>query len=213
MARIHFYYCLGSCSLASHILLHEAGVPFSTTSLSVAKGFPTSFSHVNPKLRVPVLTIDDETITESPAIMLAISQLCPDKHLMGSTDLERTRVLEWMNWISGTLHGQGYGGLIRPGRYLDDPALHTAIKFKARQTVKDCYDLIEGQLVSCHAVGNRFTAVDAYLYVFYRWGSTDGFEMKQYPRYTALVTELYRRQAAKQAVEVEGIDPYVTASL
>lgn len=210
MSRIHLYFSPGACSVAPHILLHESGVPFTTTALSVKDGFPASFKHINPKLRVPVLTIDDDTVTEAPAIMLAISQLCPDKQLMGGTDLERVRVAEWMNWISGTLHGQGYGGVLRPARYTDDESMHKAIKAKSLKTVEDCYNMIEEKLEGPHAVGGRFTAVDAYLYVFYRWGA-NSFPMMNYPKYSALVVELSKRQAFKKTIEVEAISSLVPA--
>lgn len=204
MPRLHLYLSPGACSLAPHILLHESGLPFTTTTMSVKAGFPASFAHINAKRRVPVLTLDDDTITEAPAIMLAISQLCPDKHLMGSTPLERVRVAEWMNWISGTLHGQGYGGLLRPERYTDEPAMYDAIRAKSRKTIEDCYRMIEERLEGPHAVGGRFTAVDAYLYVFYRWG-TNVFPM-DYSKYKALVVELSKREAVRKTIEAESID-------
>lgn len=207
MPRLHLYLSPGACSLAPHILLHESGRPFTTTSMSVKSGFPASFAHINAKRRVPVLTLDDDTITEAPAIMQAISQLCPDKQLMGSTPLERVRVAEWMNWISGTLHGQGYGGLIRPERYTDEPATYDAIRAKSRKTIEECYRMIEEKLEGPHAVGGRFTAVDAYLYVFYRWGNFDGFAM-DCPKYRALVVELSKREAVRKTVEAEQIKSY-----
>jgi glutathione S-transferase len=44
------------------------------------------------------------------AIATAIANLAPGRHLMGRTALDRVRVYEWMTWLSGTLHGQGFGG-------------------------------------------------------------------------------------------------------
>jgi glutathione S-transferase len=207
MPRLHLYLSPGACSLAPHILLHESGLPFTTSTVNVKAGFPDSLAHINAKRRVPVLTLDGDTITEAPAVMQAISQLCPDKQLMGSTPLERVRVAEWMNWLSGTLHGQGYGGLVRPQRYTDEPAMYDAIRAKSRKTIEECYRMIEEKLEGPHAVGGRFTAVDMYLYIFYRWGFKDGFTM-DYPKFASLVVELSKREAVRKTVEVEGIDSY-----
>lgn len=94
-------------------------------------------------MRVPVLVIDGQTITENPAIMLAISQLVPRKGLMGSTDREKVRVAEWLNWLSGTLHGQAFGGLLRPGRYVDDEGLFDAVREKGWKNVQEGFEMIE----------------------------------------------------------------------
>ncbi|OBT69901.1 hypothetical protein VE03_00665 [Pseudogymnoascus sp. 23342-1-I1] len=210
MAPIKFWYSTGACSLAPHILLNEAGVEFEPVQLNVHAGYPEEFRHINPKMRVPVLSIDGETITENPAIMTAISQLVPDKHLLGKTNLEIVRAYEWMNWLSGVLHGQGFGGLIRYARYSDDPTTYEAIKAKALLTVQECFTTIDQDLSSEYAVGSSFTAVDAYLYVFYRWGASMGIDMKgKYPKYTALVVNLVKLQSVRDALKTEGIEAHV----
>ncbi|KAL5346224.1 hypothetical protein V496_05451 [Pseudogymnoascus sp. VKM F-4515 (FW-2607)] len=210
MAPIKLWYSSGACSLAPHILLNETGIEFEPVKLDVHAGYPEEFRHINPKMRVPVLLIDSETITENPAIMTAISQLVPDKHLLGKTNLEVVRAYEWMNWLSGVLHGQAFGGLFRSARYSDDPTTYASIKAKALLTVQECFTTIDQDLSSGYAVGSSFTAVDAYLYVFYRWGTSVGIDMKgKYPKYTNLVVNLVKRQSVQDALKVEGIESHV----
>jgi len=98
--------------LAPHVLLHELGLRYTACETLVRTGATQSaeFARINPKKRVPVLSLDGEIITEVPAIATAIAGLAPERHLMGRTALEQARVYEWMNWLSGTLHGQGFGG-------------------------------------------------------------------------------------------------------
>ena len=213
MASIKFWYSPGACSLASHILLNEAGVEFESVELDVHAGYPVEFRHINPKMRVPVLSIDGQTITETPAIMTAISQLAPDKHLLGKTGLEIVRAYEWLNWISGTLHGQAFGGLFRPYRFSDDPTTYESIKAKSLLTVQECFATIDQDLLSEYAVGSDFTAVDAYLYVFYRWGASLGLDMKgKYPKYTRLVVNVVKRQSAQDVLKAEGREALVSLS-
>lgn len=213
MASIKFWYSPGACSLASHILLNEAGVEFESVELDVHAGYPAEFRHINPKMRVPVLSIDGQTITETPAIMTAISQLAPDKHLLGKTGLEIVRTYEWLNWISGTLHGQAFGGLFRPHRFSDDPTTYESIKAKSLLAVQECFATIDQDLSSEYAVGSDFTAADAYLYVFYRWGVSQGIDMKgKYPKYTSLVVNVVKRQSAKDVLKVEGREALVSLS-
>lgn len=84
----------GACSLAPHVLLHEIRVPFDAVETSVAKAanLTEEFARINPKKRVPVLSLDGEVITEVPAIATAIANLAPERHLMGRTALDRVRV-------------------------------------------------------------------------------------------------------------------------
>jgi glutathione S-transferase len=87
--KIHLYLTPGSCSLAAHIALQETGFAFTTTDLKAARGYPTEHLHINPKGRVPILELDGELITETPAILSTISALVPDRKLLGSTILEQ----------------------------------------------------------------------------------------------------------------------------
>jgi len=206
MTTVHLWFSPGACSLAPHILLKEIEIPFETTKLNVRAGFPEEFRHLNPKMRVPVLSLNGEIITENPAVMTAISQLCPGKHLMGETQLETIRVYEWMNWLSGTLHGQAFGGLWRAYSFSDDASSYDAIRAKSQKTIAECFDDIERKLSAGHAVGERFTAVDAFLFVFYRWGFELKFDMRgKYPKYTALAAEMVKRKSVQAALTAEGL--------
>ena len=78
MPRLRLWHVSNACSLAVHIVLLETGLPFELISLQIQKQpgddgpakLPDHFRAVNPKMRVPVLAIDDEIITELPAIQL-----------------------------------------------------------------------------------------------------------------------------------------------
>ena len=132
---------------------------------------------------------------------------------MGNSDLETVRVYEWMNWISGTLHGQAFGGLLRPQRFSDDERAFEGIKEKGRKSVEECFEKVEGdlQLGGGFAVGGSFSAVDAYLYVFWRWGVGMGIRMgERFPRFGRLVGEVVKRGAVGRALEAEGVESFVS---
>jgi glutathione S-transferase len=200
----------GACSLAPHILIREAGIDFETILINVKPGFPEEYRHMNPKGRVPILQIGDITITEVPAIMTAISQMVPGKHLLGKTNLEIVRTYEWCNWLSGTVHAQAFGGVRRTYRFSDDPETYESIRAKGRKTVEESFEYIEERLQGTHAVGDSFTAVDGFLLVFYRWGNQLEFDMRaKYPKFTSLVEEGLERDSVKAAFREEGIEFWV----
>lgn len=206
MVTIKLWYSPGACSLAPHVMLHEIAAPFEAVETPVSTGanLTEAFSRINPKQRVPVLALDGEVITELPAIATAISGLSPDRHLMGRTPLDQARVYEWMNWLSGTLHGQGFGCLWRPARFSNDEQAFDGIRTKGRQTISDCFALIEAKLRAPFAIGNAFTAVDPFLLVFYRWGAAIGLAMSTcYPRYSAFALALSERASVQSALAAE----------
>ncbi|KAF2729577.1 glutathione S-transferase [Polyplosphaeria fusca] len=198
------------CSLGPHILVNESSLPFSLIEIDVIKsGFPSEYAHINPKKRVPILELDDQVITEGTAIMTAIAQLASEKRLLGKTDLEVVRTYEWLNWISGTLHAQAFGGLFRPARFVNDEGLFDIVRERSKQTIHDCYTYINGKLEGKNwLVGDGFTAADAFVLIFYRWGVQVGFGMENdYPNFTRLVGALEERPSVKAALDREGLQP------
>lgn len=112
-----------------------------------------------------------------------------------------------MNWLSGTVHGQGFAGLWRPQRFSDDPAVFESVKAKARKTISECFDVIERTIPRPYSTGDGFTAVDPFLLVFYRWGHGIGIDMPQtYPNYTILAQRLVQRDPVAAALAAEGIN-------
>lgn len=213
MPDLHLYFAPGACSLAPHILLHEVNTPFTTTNLRASMQgiqFPPDFDKVNPKRKVPVLVQDNSPITELPAIATAISHLKPDAHLMGATPMDTVRVYEWMNWLSGNLHTVGFAHLWGAARYTtsSDEAAVQGIKEKAREVIESGFEFIEGKLRDGKefAVGDEFTAVDAFFFVLYRWGTLIGVDMKRHGKFTALVSGVLERPAVKAALKDEGIE-------
>jgi glutathione S-transferase len=208
---IHLYMTPGSCSLASHIALHESNIEFTTTDLKATRGFPSEHLHLNPKGRVPILELNGERITETPAILTTISALAPEKHLLGKTILEQARTHEWMTWICGTLHGQAFGCVFRPARFVgeEQEGMFEVVKAQGRTTALECFKYIDEKLEGReYAVGEGFTLADVYLFVIYRWGNVLKYGMREkFPNYTRLVEGVIKREAVKKTLEAEGLSP------
>lgn len=214
---ITLYHLPGACSIASHILLHEARLNFNPHCFTSIP-YPPSFREVNPKGKVPVLIVNGEVITEAPAIFTAVASLVPNLGLLGRTDLERIRVYEWVNWLSGSLHTQAYTMVISPAK-LTDEKCETAVEGVRRKgiaMVGQCYQYIETKLEQkyadgkeengdIYAVGDDYTVVDAYLVPFWIWGGKQIDMKSQFPMYTRLVHGVLKREATKVTLEKEGI--------
>src|SRR6266576_1381740 len=78
------YYAPGTCALASHIALEEAGASYTAERLDFKNSQQTSpqYLAINPKGRVPALVTDRGTLTETPAILAYIAQSFPQARLV-----------------------------------------------------------------------------------------------------------------------------------
>ena len=203
------YYSPGSCSLAPHIVLEEIGQPFSLSLVSTADGSTRKPEHLrlNPKGRVPVLTNGDFVLTEAPAILLHLAIAHPRAGLLPSAADSLVRSIEWFNWLSGTVHSVAIRQVWRPESFTLDQTQHDGIVAKGKDNLESAFVLIEERLASrAWAVADRYSVVDPFLLVFYRWGNRIGFDMPgRYKCWTQHAQRVLDRAAVGRALAQEGI--------
>lgn len=204
------YYSSGACSLAPHIVLEELGNPYQLELVSIAasKTRTPEYLAINPKGRVPVLVTDEgEVLTELPAICWYLAQQSSQPVLFPRDPLAAARLLEWCNWLSGTVHAMTFGQIWRPQRFVTDEKLFPAVQAKGRADVLDHYAMIEKRMGGRDwAAGHAYTYADAYLTVFFRWGNRIGLDMRtDYPDWSAHAERVSQRPAVIRALAQEGI--------
>lgn len=201
--------------MASRILLEELQIPSNIVKLGMGpdglQATNGSLSNaeykqkIHPSGYVPALVLKTGVvITENPSVLTYVASLKPERELLGTTSVEHARVLEWLVWLSATLHGSGFGAYWRPARFIDDEAAHTLIEKKGREIILRCFDRIEQRVDGRHAVGDKLTVVDVYLHVFYRWGNEIGVDMDKYPRFQELVRETEKLKSVQAIMAREG---------
>ena len=107
MGRMKLYFSNGSCSLASHIALEEAGAKFEAQRIDLREKEQQQpeYLAVNPKAKVPALVVDGGTITENPAIISYVADTHPQAKLLAAPgELARAKAQEWMAWCASTVH-------------------------------------------------------------------------------------------------------------
>ena len=102
------YYMPGACSLAPHIALREAGLPFDLELVERSKKTKSGgdYMSINPKGSVPALGLDDgQVLTEAAVIQQYIADKTPAKKLAPAPGTpERYRLQEWLNYIASDVH-------------------------------------------------------------------------------------------------------------
>lgn len=215
------YYSPGACSLAVHIVLEEIGQPYALELVSSSgplEGSGTShpaWKAKNPKGRIPALSGvrgsiggAENLLTEVNAILFYLGGSYRDAGLLPREIDGQARAIEWMNWLSGSVHGMSYGQIWRPNRYIDEPGSHPALREKGRSNLREQYGLIERLLSDGRrwALGEAYSIVDPYLFVFFIWGQRIGLTMTaDFPGWARMTKEMLARSAVRRVTAKEGL--------
>jgi glutathione S-transferase len=205
--KITLYFSPGACSLAPHIVLEELGIAYEAVRISTAEGQQRSpeYLKINPRGRVPALVVDGKVLVENVAILSYLGGGFPDRGLWPAKTWDQAQALSFMAWLADTVH-PAFAHIYRPERYVEGPACVDAVKAKGREAFGDCLKEIDRLVAGRNwAVGSRFSVLDAYLLVFYRWGNRNALPVKDLPNYTRLVERVLARPAVKRVMAEEGI--------
>ncbi len=199
-----FYYSPGSCALASHIALAEAGASFEPIKVDFSTGEQQQpqYLAINPKGRVPALITDNGTLTETPAILAYIAQKFPEAGLAPLNDpFAFARAQEFNSYLCSTIH-VAHAHKSRGKRWADDPAAIAEMTRKVPETVLAAFQLVEeGMLKGPWVLGDQFSICDAYLYTVASWLEGDGIDPRaKLPRVAEHRDRVADRPAAKQAI-------------
>ena len=197
------YYSPGACSLSPHIVLREAGLPFtpvlaSTKTHKLADG--TDYYTINPKGYVPLLELDDgQRLSEGPAIVQYIADQVPDKKLAPAAGtMARYRLMEWLNFISTELH-KGFSPLFNPATPEDYKPM---VKERLLGRLKWVDEQLEGK---SYLMGDTFTVADGYLFVVASWGGYVGVDTSALKNLGAFQARVAARPAVQAAMKAEGL--------
>jgi len=146
---LKLFYSPGSCALASHLALEEAGADYETVRVNFKEAAQTKpeYLAINPKGRVPALATDQGILTETPAILVYIAQLYPAAGLAPLDDpFQFARMQSFNAYLCATVH-VAHAHRQRGARWADDPAAIENMRNKVPETVSTCFQLIESDMI------------------------------------------------------------------
>ena len=199
------YYATGSCALASHIALEEAGAPYKAERLVLKNNEQRKpeYLKINPKGRVPALVTDHGILTETPAILAYIAQSFPAAKLIPADPWTFAQVQSFNSYLCSTVHvAHAHGG--RGTRWADDPVALEAMKKKVTQNMADCFALIEREMVrGPWVLGDTYSIADPYLYTISGWLKADSVDVAQFPKVAAHRAKMEARPAVQRVLAEE----------
>jgi glutathione S-transferase len=200
---MQLYFSPGACSLAPHIVVHEAAIPCIAVRVDMRTHRTPDggdFDQINPKAFVPALQLDNgEVLTECAAILQYLADLRPAAELAPAAGTwPRYRLMEWLSYISSELH-KGFAPLFRPGAPEEGKQL-ARDKLAARLRLPE-------QHLGQHKflLGDRYTVADAYLYTVLSWLRLVNMDLANWPTLANYQQLIHQRPAVQAALQAEGL--------
>ncbi len=194
------YFSPLACSMATRIALYEAGlqsnfVAVDTRAKRAADG--SDFLAVNPLGHVPVLRTDSGALlSENSAVLQYVADQKPDSGLAPQGGVDRSRLQQWLSFISTELHKVVFIPLL-------DPHCPEEAKTYAREKAEHRMAYLDSYLAGRQYLLDRFSVADAYLVTVLNWSRFVGPDLAKWPAVKAYMDRMYQRPSVVKAIGEE----------
>jgi glutathione S-transferase len=196
------YYAPGACSMASHIVACEEGLPIGLEKVDLETHKTVrgeDYLRINPKGYVPALLLDDGTLlTENTAILPYLADARPSAGLAPPFGtLARAHLEEWLGYISSEIH-RAFG-----------PIFHGSEKEseKARKAIRRRLAYADEHLaLRPFLLGEHFTVADAYLFVMLTWLDKARIDIEEFHELARYRDTIQGRAGVRKAMKQEGVN-------
>jgi glutathione S-transferase len=196
---LKLYFAPGTCALASHIALEEAGAAYTTERIDFKVNQQNSpeYLEINPKGRVPSLVTERGVLTETPAMLAYIAQSFPQAKLAPLDDaFAFGQVQAFNSYLCSTVH-VAHAHKMRGTRWATEEGTFADMKRFVPKSVGASFALIEHKMLKGPWVmGEAYTVCDAYLFTLAGWLEGDGVDLSALPR----VLDHRKRMSERPAV-------------
>ena len=199
------YTAPGTCALASHIALEEAGAPYTAERLDFKNSQQTTAEYlaINPKGRVPALVTEQGTLTETPAILTFIASSFPKAKLAPEDSFAYAQAQSFNSYLCSTVH-INHAHKMRGYRWAVEETSFADMKRKVPETMAASFALIERDMLKGPWVmGERYTICDPYLFTVAQWLEADGVDPARFPGVIAHRERVAARPAVQKAIAEE----------
>ena len=112
------------------------------------------------------------------------------------------RVIETLDYVVGTIHGQGYTRIFTPSNYSANEAEFEVIQKRGREIVIKGFAVINEILAGKHYVVDNFSIADAALFYVEFWA--DKIKLELPPNCLAHYQRILQRPAVRRVLLEEG---------
>jgi len=197
------YHAPGACSLAVHIALREAGLPFDLVKVDLAThrlDDGSDYTLIAPRGYVPLLELDDGSRhTEAAALLQYVADSAPQANLLGEAGSRRRfEILQWLTFVGSELHKT-----FSPWLWHKETAESTRAAVKDKLAAR--FAELDRHLASHDYLAGDFSVADAYCFTIVNWANFLSLSLKPYPQLQAYLTRVASRPRVRDALAAEGL--------
>jgi glutathione S-transferase len=201
---ITLYYAPNTCALAPYVTLTEAGAAFQAKALIFRKEQLRSadYLRLNPKHKVPLLIVDGQPLTESPAIQIWIARHFPHARLLPADPWQELQAISILSWCSAGIHPY-LSRINSPPRVCDLPGAEASVVKAATELLFENYAIAEAMLAGRDFFFDHFTAADAHFFWCVRGGAQLGAAASGFPNCMAHFERIKSRPSVQKLLAYE----------
>jgi glutathione S-transferase len=202
--EIVLYYALNTCALAPYVTLTEADASFEVKPLNFRKDeqrLPT-YLRLNPKHKVPLLLVDGEPLTESPAIQIWIARNFPQAKLLPTDPWQELKAISILSWCASGIHPY-LSRINSPSKVCDVAGAEQGVIQAAKSFLFENYKIAEDMLAGREFFFDHFTAADAHFFWCLRRGAQLGADAAEFPNCMAHFEKIKKRPSVRKLFAYE----------
>ncbi|MGH6681876.1 MAG: glutathione S-transferase family protein [Bradyrhizobium sp.] len=203
---LQLYYAPGTCALASHITLEEAGAAYAAERIAFKSNQQNSpeYLAINPKGRVPALVTDRGVLTETPAILAFIAQSFLQAKLAPLEDsFAFAQVQAFNSYLCSTAH-VAHAHKTRGYRWASEESSFADMKRMVPKTFAACFALIERDMLrGPWVMGEAYSICDPDLFTLTGWLEGDSVDISTLSKVMAHRNRMLERPAVRKVVAEE----------
>lgn len=176
------YLTPGSCTTGIHILMEELDLVFEAHLVNLMNGDHNTpeYLALNPKATIPTLVRNDgSALTEFQAIAYWLARSYPKAKLLPGDPDGDARVIELMDYVVGTIHGQGFARIFTTDKFALREADFEAVKAQGMDIVKRAFAIVNDSLSAQGYVIDTFSIADAALFYVEFWADKTGITLPE----------------------------------
>jgi glutathione S-transferase len=202
--NIVLYYAPNTCALAPYVTLTEAEATFEVRPLNFRNRQQKSpdYLRLNPKHKVPLLIVDGQPLTESPAIQIWIARQFPQARLLPSDPWLELKAISILSWCSSGMHPY-LSRINSPARVCDVPGAEARVVQSAREFLFENYKIADDMLAGREFFFDHFTAADAHFFWCIRRGSQFDLDLSRFPSCLAHFERMQGRPSVQKLLAYE----------
>ncbi len=200
---IILYYAPVACSLVPYVTLTEAGAKFTVLAVNLRKGqqHTADYLRLNPKHKVPLITVDGRSLSENVAIQLWIGRNVPAAKLLPVDPWQEMQVVSVMSWLASGLHP--LLSRMNAASICELPDAAQSIRKIATDGLLECYRIAEGMLAGHDYFFDQFTIADPHFFWCMRRSLQIQVDLSKFSNCMAHFERMQQRTSVRQVFEYE----------